>query len=339
MLFWATLIPMIIFGPWLRYSSTIVALAMFPLFLLSSLQFDVGTDYYSYLDRALVGDASTFTRQGEFLFAVFVWVSAYLGNPQSLFFITSFVQIFGWFLFGRMFLLRFRIYSTTNLAFFLFLILFVGNAAANQLNLLRFFSGAPFFLLLLLSMDKARYKLSWVFLIIICSSLHISFLPLSLVALFFTLFRVTYPLVLFMSCSCLVTIEVILLFLVDFYTPAARLAGSFSFSPGMSLTKIPYLISWVLIFAGLRRRSEYFTTYAMLIFFIPLVLILPVGISDRIWHLVAIISPALLFVVAVDGHERLFAQASRVYIFVWFLLPALKYLVFAEREYLYRWIL
>lgn len=68
------------------------------LILTFSLQYDVGTDYFSYLQAATRDELgafklSQFVNDGEYLFALIVWISQVLRVPQLIFFLTALVQV------------------------------------------------------------------------------------------------------------------------------------------------------------------------------------------------------------------------------------------------------
>lgn len=109
------------------------------LFFTFALQYNVGTDYQSYLESAIPNDLgkfklTQFINSGEYLFALIVYISQQFSNPQIIFFIVSLIQ-------NTLFLFSLKEVKKINLSIFYFLIFYFTLSLCffNQFNGIRQF--------------------------------------------------------------------------------------------------------------------------------------------------------------------------------------------------------
>jgi len=146
---------------------------IFPIFVLSALQFEVGTDYQSYFRRAAAVDGSTFARKFEYFFS---WMTEYSGalfGGQGVFLASSIVQFAG---LGLLLKQGIRLFGVNARWFPIvsgFSVLFLGGVAANQLNLLRFFCAIPFLIIGIHLLQFEQKRVKGLIFILVAAQFHV----------------------------------------------------------------------------------------------------------------------------------------------------------------------
>jgi hypothetical protein len=312
---------------------------VFPIFVLSALQFEVGTDYQSYFRRAAAVDGSTFSRKFEYFFS---WMTEYSGalfGGQGVFFASSLVQFAG---LGLLIRHGVRLFGVNARWFPIvsgFSVLFLGGVAANQLNLLRFFCAIPFLIIGIHLIQFEQRRVKGLIFILVSAQFHVSSILIALAVALMSLRSLPMWLWIIFGFVFLGLFEQFLLFLSHYYGPATRVAESFSVSmSNFPLTKMPALMVIIATFYGLHESLKKSALWPFIFFSVPTLLLLDPSISNRLWNFVNYTTFYFFGIALFQSCPK-----KREILIVLFLLmlvfTALKYFVFPEADYLYQSIL
>lgn len=147
-----------------KYKSKILlAFPLFIFFIISAMQYDVGTDYNNYIDTYYYGvDLNRFYNSNELIFYyLFEFIRYYKLGPQSIFIISSFIMTMCfWYIC--------IILKNNDIKIFVFFVLFMTCTGIyqNQLNGLRNFVAIYFFIISLILMFDRKLFLVVMFLIL-----------------------------------------------------------------------------------------------------------------------------------------------------------------------------
>lgn len=339
MLFSTFLVGSALFGQAIVLRKIPFGFVILPLIVLSALQFEVGTDYQSYLWRVEEANAQTFMRKFEYGFAFLVLLSSKMGWPQSIFVFSSLLQYTLLLYFCGRFSKHVGIKSGILRLLLVFALLFYANVAANQLNLLRFYIALPIFGILLLELNS-NVKLSKVlFFALLSASFHFSFLFLALLALVFRYFNISWVVSIVSGFALNLAFGAIGN-LAIFYSPLSRLGELTRPNLNLALTDVPLCLTYVMIvFALYFDSSKRLQPFVILHFLMMVFIFGPAVVSERLSYVVYFLTVCVSLVLLQPGLPKIIRQLQYFIYAAWFLLPLYKFFIFNSREYSYQWIL
>ena len=333
--FFMTAVPLLVY---LQRRAIPVWFVLVPFFLVSALQFNIGTDYFSYLSRAETGNVYTFFRKFEYLFGYITLFAHATHWPQSLFFIVVFLQLTLLYYFTRIFLQDIKIYTPIRHFILISVILFLANAAANQLNLLRFYIAIPLYGIFIIELNKGRICRAFLFATLAILN-HFSFSFFVILSVFLQYFRPKLRTLILLSLTLLVISEVVLSFVMNYYTPLRRLQDGLQISINIGIVDVPGLLLYFIVLFNWRYYESDLRPFMILHTLAIFYYFGPPAISERISYLYLYFLLTLGMISFKHDMRKLCRQVIHCTLCLWFILPIYKFYFFAEKEYRYEAIL
>lgn len=313
----------------------------FILFFISSNQFNVGTDYFSYIDMVENKDLNIYLNKGEVFFYIYATIIRFLKiDSHFIFYFYSFVNVFGAFYllvrFEKMFGVNFLVLFTS---FFIMTGFF-----HNQLNIIRQYQASIFVITSFLFILDRRFLLAATSFVLALLSHPSAILVIPFMLVGFSKVNITKVFLAFFGCFLLywIIIPVFSIQLINLFVPQYSFYLNTDHAMSKNLffyaTKFYYLPIYILFIASLSKHFEKIDLKLkrlILLWAITNSLYLlggHIGVADRLYHFFVFLN--VLPVACLFTFYRRFE--CRLYLFLYLFFPYfIKVAIFPKAEYLY----
>lgn len=314
------------------------------LVLILGLQYNVGTDYFSYLHLASGNSGLKFiTNHYEYLFAFLVRFVRYFKEPQLIFLFSAIIQIsFFTLIVYELKKMKFKLHIFFFLYFTLMLIFF------NQFNGIRQYISVYIIIYALFKLINSK-KIIFITLVFLASLFHIS-------SLIFLIFLILNPLLKMKFSKYKIIIIIcsfILISLYDFsniyikiikYLPFYNNYIHSTYFGRLSLqgiiTKIPKLIIVIssIYFIDHSKLSKK-ETYLINLSYISIITLVMSFTSTLIWRFYHYLDFFLIIPVLLLFHNKKYKKLRLLFGLILLFMFITKVILIPRGEYLYRWII